>query len=412
MNTIEDRELVCDVFRAYYDARTNKRNTVNQLAFEINLEENLFSLAREIHDRTYKVGYSVCFIVENPVKREIFAADFRDRVVHHLIYNYVNDIFDSKLIRDCYSCRKGFGTSDGVNRIVHHMRSVTENYTRQAYVLKLDIQGYFMSINRAFLFSMVEKILTDRRYAHRPRIELSLWLLREVIFNDPTENCQKRGDITKWEGLPRSKSLFSSPEGCGLPIGNLTSQMFSNLYLSDFDNWVKRDLKMKHYGRYVDDFYFMHPDRDHLVKVKDIVTEHLWTQYGLVVHPNKIYLQNVSHGVTFLGTHVKPYRNYIRSRTLGSLRDRNRRADYALLHNDNPDFDTLSYYTSLVNSQLGYLSQFKSFEIRKDMWKKSKGLKKHFSIDKRFKKVKPEKSKYDIYCPDPNTTSFEELFPE
>ena len=390
---ITDGELLRDVFHAYFDARRNKRNTINQLEFEIEFEHRLFELAAEIRNRTYKVGQSVCFIVDHPVKREIFAADFKDRVVHHLIYRYINPLFERKLIRDCYSCRKGMGTSDGVERIRHHMRSVTRNFTRPAYVLKLDIQGYFMSIDRQRLYRTVERIVHQGHGKNTQRTELELFLLREVIFADPTENCRVKGSNGDWEGLPPSKSLFHSPEGCGLPIGNLTSQMFSNIYLADFDHYVKRTLGIEHYGRYVDDFYFMHPSRQRLVEVRDAVDRYLRENHGLIVHPKKIYLQDVRHGVTFLGAHVKPYRAYAKSKTLGQIRNNIRRIDRSLIapHTEEPSPQRKEKARSVVNSYLGYLGQFKTHGIRREIWCDAKQLRRHFRIDAATLKISPRK---------------------
>ncbi|WP_295939133.1 reverse transcriptase domain-containing protein [uncultured Alistipes sp.] len=400
MKNKADRELVSDLFTAYFDARKNKRNTYNQLGFEIDFEHLLFDLASEIQNRAYTIGSSICFIVNNPVKREIFAADFRDRVVHHLIYNRINDIFERKLIRDCYSCRKGLGTSDGIERIESHMRSVTDNFRHQAYVLKLDIQSYFMSINRQVLWNIVMKTLERDRDRIR-RFDETRYLIRLVIFNDPAENCRVRGNMNEWDGLPPSKSLFSSPPGCGLPIGNLTSQMFSNIYLCDFDNYVKRELKLKYYGRYVDDFYFMHRDKAVLLETRDRVTAYLKDNYGLTVHPLKIYLQDVKHGVTFLGAHVKPHRRYVRNRSLATIRRNVKLAD-SMLRNcgrQAPDNKTLGLFLSQYNSHLGYLSQFKTHTIRKEMWDGSKGYKRYFYIDGPLKKIKL-KAKYRPSLPD------------
>ena len=354
----------------------------------MNFEHNLFELATQIHNRTYKVGKCVYFIVNNPVKREIFAADFKDRVVHHLVYNYVNHLFERTLIRDCYSCRKGFGTSDGIERIKHHMRSVTDNHSTAAYVLKLDIQGFFMSIDRKILFEKVERIVRSGKLG-KEITDLSIYLLREIIFNDPTVNCLSKGDPKNWEGLPASKSLFYSPEGCGLPIGNLTSQIFSNVYLSDFDHYIKRILKVKHYGRYVDDIFFMHNDKQYLLDVRDKVTQHLKENYRLTVHPKKIYLQNISHGMVFLGAHIKPYRMYLRHRTLGQMRNAILTADRELLRfvNHTPDMPTLYRMRSIFNSYFGYASAFKTHNLRKKMWDRCKGFQKYFMCNTGFRKI-------------------------
>ncbi len=233
--------LLTDIFQAYYDARRNKRNTINALAFEMNFESKLFSLYEEITAENHTIIPSICFINFSPVQREIFAADFRDRVVHHLIYNYIYSIFDSTFINDSYSCRKGKGTHYGIKRIDHFIRSCSENYSKDCYILKLDIRGYFMAMNRDLLFEKVNNVLTKNRNKLEVDFYLLLYLIEKVIFNDPTKNCIIKGRKTDWQGLPKSKSLFCANDNCGLPIGNLTSQLFGNVYMNEFDHFVKRD---------------------------------------------------------------------------------------------------------------------------------------------------------------------------
>ena len=150
-------KLKQDLFKAYYEARKNKRNKQGQLEFEVDYEKNLLALARDIWRRRYRPGRSVCFISNYPVKREIFAAGFRDRVVHHLLYDYVNPVFEPRFINDAYSCRLGKDTSYGIKRVDHFIRSCSENYQKDCYILKLDILGYFMSIDRGVLY---KKIIT------------------------------------------------------------------------------------------------------------------------------------------------------------------------------------------------------------------------------------------------------------
>ena len=170
-------QLKLDLFRAYYDARKNKRNKLNSLAFEIDYEKKLLELADEIWNRRYSPGQSVCFISHKPVKREIFAASFRDRVVHHLIYSYINPIFERLFINDSYSCRPGKGTSYGIKRLDHFIRSCSENYKKDCYILKLDIRGYFMSINRKILYDKIEEVLCKHereRERERERVNSAL----------------------------------------------------------------------------------------------------------------------------------------------------------------------------------------------------------------------------------------------
>lgn len=303
--------LLTDLFAAYFDARRHKRNSKSQLIFEQNFESNLMEMYRSIVDRTYRVRPSSCFMVFKPVKREVFAADFRDRVVHHLIFNYIAPMFERSFINDSYSCRTGRGTLYGVRRLDYHIKSCSRNGTCDAWILKLDIQGYFMNIDRMKLFEKVwSTILKNRRrtapdgrkWGEKLDYRLLEYLLREIIFNDPTQNCIVKGSVDDWIGLPPDKSLFHTPKGCGLPIGNLTSQLFSNIYLSDFDNYCKRDLKLKHYGRYVDDFFVIHNSKDYLRELVGIFDTYLREQLSLKLHPKKRYLQHYTHGVSFLGS--------------------------------------------------------------------------------------------------------------
>lgn len=261
-----DEELLTDLFTAYYQARKNKRSTYSQIRFEQYAVDNVVALWNDIRSRQYKVGRSMCFIVRDPVQREVFAASFRDRIVHHLLFNYLSPLFETTFIEDSYSCRKGKGTHYGVGRMVYHMNQcLKQNVGRPVYVLKLDVQGYFMCMDRNILYDML------MQRVNRSSLDVSLvdYLLRLIVFNDPTKGCRIKGKKSDWNGLPPSKSLFHASPGCGLPIGNLTSQLFSNVYLSALDNFITKDLGFEHYGRYVDDFY-----------VVDTVKKECWRQFG------------------------------------------------------------------------------------------------------------------------------------
>jgi hypothetical protein len=361
--------LLQNLFTAYYQARRNKRNTINALEFELNLEENLFQLYQEIVEKRYTLKPSICFINEYPVKREIFAADFRDRVVHHLIYNYIYQIFENLFIYDSYSCRKGKGTLFGIKRLNHFIRSCSENYHQDCYILKLDISGYFMNINKNILYEKIKKVLLKKREKiKRIDFDLLIYLIEKVIFNDPTLNCKIKGRRENWVGLPKNKSLFFSSKIKGLPIGNLTSQLFSNIYLNDFDWFIKKELKCRYYGRYVDDFFIISKNKEFLKKIIPQIKNYLQKELNLTIHPNKIYLQHFSKGVDFLGTYSKPYRVYIKTKTKTNL--------HQLINNWNKqaikkDFDLskpeILDFIAKANSYLGLMSHFKTKRLRKKM---------------------------------------------
>ena len=247
--------------------------------------------------------------------REVFAPQFIDRVVHHFIVLYINPQVEQVLIEDCYSCRKNKGTLYGIERAKKKMRSVTQNYAKEAYILKLDISGYFMNMNTTILYNQIQKLqLVENTACSSFEKEVLHYLINEVIFTNPIHQCQINGNKELWKFIPNTKSLFHSPHGCGLPIGNLTSQIFGNIYLNDFDHWVKTDLGIKYYGRYVDDMYFMHNDKDFLKQCILKVPQKM-KSYGMEIHPKKIYFQHYNKGIHFLGRYIKPYRSYISNRT-------------------------------------------------------------------------------------------------
>ncbi len=154
--------LLADLFTAYYTARSNKRNTRSQIRFERDLGANLYKLYEDIVTKRYVLMRSICFIIDRPVKREVFAAAFRDRIVHHYLYNYLIPIFGPTFIYDTYSCIADRGTLFGIERFEHHIRSCSDNGRKECWVLKLDLQGYFMSINKQFLCDLIVTALRKK----------------------------------------------------------------------------------------------------------------------------------------------------------------------------------------------------------------------------------------------------------
>jgi hypothetical protein len=250
-------QLLYQLHLSYLQARKHKRNTHNQLKFEMFQEAQLFQLAKIIKDRKYTPKPCIAFIIRKPVMREIFAADFIDRVDHHLIYRCIYPIIDKKLINDTYSCRKGKGTLYGINRAKGFMRSCSQDFTQSTYYLKVDIEAYFMNMQHEIIYDKVVELLPSNKetFLGISRDTL-LYLLRETIFNQVKDNCIIKGSKDDWKDLPFGKSLFNYPNNVGLPIGNLTSQLFGNVYLNNLDHFIKENLKIKYYGRYVDDMIF------------------------------------------------------------------------------------------------------------------------------------------------------------
>jgi RNA-directed DNA polymerase len=355
-----------DLFAAYYDCRRNKRNSRSAMEYESSYESNLLQLHEKIINGNYKPAPGFCFIIKKPVKREVFAPAFRDRVVHHLLYNYLSPIFEKTFIHDSYSCRKGKGTHYGIKRVDHFIRSCSDNYRKNCYILKLDIKGYFMSIDRALLFDKLKSVLLNQKQNPEFGVNLVLYLLEKVIFNDPTTNCIVKGKKTDWDGLPASKSLFHAGYQKGLPIGNLTSQLFGNVYLNDFDHFVKRDLGIRYYGRYVDDFVLIHSDKCYLNRLIPIITEYLSKKLHLTLHPDKVYLQHFSKGVKFLGAFIKPHRAYVANRIKGNFYEAIKKQSALAIHHK-PDAEERAAFRSVMNSYLGIMKHYKTYKLRKRM---------------------------------------------
>ena len=247
------------------------------------------------------------------------------------------------------------------------MRSITHNYAKEAYILKLDISGYFMNMNTTILHNQIQKLqLVENTACSSFEKEVLDYLINEVIFTNPIHQCKINGNKELWKFIPNTKSLFHSPKGCGLPIGNLTSQIFGNIYLNDFDHWVKTDLGIKYYGRYVDDMYFMHNDKDFLKQCILKVQEKMQT-YGMLIHPKKIYLQHYTKGLEFLGRYIKPYRSYISNRTKNNFVKLIEKINKTLVlePKELTENGVLHYFLCRINSYWGLFIKANSYSFLK-----------------------------------------------
>ncbi len=347
-----------EFFQAYFDCRKKKRSTCSAIMFEIDYEKNIIELANEVNSGRYMPGSSIAFIVDKPVKREIFAATFRDRIIHHLIINKLNHLFERKFINDSYSCRVGKGTHYAIKRVDHFIRSCSENYTKDCYILKLDIKGFFMHIDRCLLYDKLYAFVTEE-YTE-PDVDIVLDLIRKVVFYEPTVGCRMKSPAHKWRDLPTDKSLFCSAKNCGLPIGNLTSQVFANFYMNEFDHFIKHTLGITYYGRYVDDFVIVHNSKEYLKSLLPSIRNYLDKNLHLTLHPRKVYLQHYIKGVKYLGVVVKSYRQYIVNRTFGNMYDRICILNEIVeLHP--PTRADKQLFRASINSYLGIMSHYATY---------------------------------------------------
>ena len=315
--TLTREALLLDLHAAFQSAKRKKAAKPYVRVFEKNLDANINSLADDLINRTYQPEPSSCFVVQRPKKREVFAAQFRDRVVHHLYFNYTHRLFERTFIADTYSCIEGRGTHYGIDRLKKHIRQESMNWQRDCYVMKLDIRGYFMHIDRKRLLEIATGTL--RKMAERVDgmdLDFLLWLTEQIVMLDPKTSCKIIGTAKEWEGLDKNKSLFYTPDGCGLPIGNLTSQLFSNVYLNELDQYCKRTLGCKHYGRYVDDAFIVSRDKEWLLSLVPQIRDFLKDRLHLELHMGKTHVIDVRRGVEFLGAYILPYSTYISNESL------------------------------------------------------------------------------------------------
>jgi RNA-directed DNA polymerase len=302
-----------ELVTAYFDCREHKRNTRSALAFETNLERNLSTLFDELKAGSYRPGPSICFVILRPKPREVWAAAFRDRIVHHLLYNRIAPRFYASFIADTCACIPGRGTLYAAQRLEAKVRSITQNWSRPAYYLKADLANFFVSIDQRIL----HRLLVDR--IPEPWVRA---LAETILFHDPREGVRLHSPPARLALIPRHKSLFHTPTHMGLPIGNLSSQFFANVLLDVLDQYAKHRLGARYYIRYVDDFVLLHESAQWLNAARVRIEQLLGDRLGLRLNPSKTVLQPVERGIDFAGQVIKPWRRITRRRTVNDALSR------------------------------------------------------------------------------------------
>lgn len=365
--------LLLDLYVAFYDARKHKAMRSYVRHWEKNLKENMEQLCDDLLSRRYKPLPSKCFIVDYPKKREIFAAIFRDRIVHHLYFNYTHALYERTFIQDTYSCIKGRGTHYGIGRVRDFCRKESRNWQRPCYAMHLDIRGYFMHIVRKKLLEIAvgnlrkfatHKCKDGKTWGDLLDMDFLEWLTEVIVMLDPRQNCIIVGDKEDWIGLDPQKSMLNLAEGLGLPIGNLTSQLFSNVYMNVFDQFMKRVMKCRYYGRYVDDAIVVSSDKEWLLSLVPEIRKFLREELGLELHMGKLHISEVHRGVEFLGSYIRPWRTYISRSTLNRIEKK-----LELL-----DFNRPKKVLRSVNSYLGIFQHTASYRIRRRLFMKKEFL--------------------------------------
>lgn len=308
-----------EVWSAYEACRRRKRNRPDAIRFEMRALDEAWGLTSRLASGRYVPSRPVCFVANESKPREVFAAAFRDRVVHHLLVSVLEPFFERRFIHDSFACRRRKGTHRAVERLTRFLRAATLHGRVRAYALHLDVRNFFPSIHKGVLWGIVER--QCRHFRHPMRQEV-LSTLRTVVFHDPTRNfvlaCPRK-DIEK---VPAHKRLGALGPERGLPIGNLTSQFLANVLLNELDQFVKHTLKARWYVRYVDDLVLVHRDPAVLEEWGRRIEGFLQERLSLSLNQDATRLVPVSRGVDFLGYVVRPRYRLVRRRVVGHLWNR------------------------------------------------------------------------------------------
>lgn len=292
--------------QAYFDCRRHKRTTASALRFEQRLESNLMALHETLADGSYRPGRSICFAISRPRPREVWAASFPDRIVHHLVYNQIADRFHRRFIADSCACIPGRGTLYAARRLEAKVRSQTQNWSQPGFYLKVDLANFFVSIDKRVLWPLLMQQIPERWWRG---------LTKTVLFHDPRLDFELRGDASTLAKVPEHKRLANAGRYHGLPIGNLSSQFFANVLLNELDQHIKHRIGARHYTRYVDDMVLLHESADWLNDALDGINAFL-PSLGLALNPRKTVLQPIHRGIDYVGHVIKPWHRITRRRTV------------------------------------------------------------------------------------------------
>ncbi|MDD5396234.1 MAG: reverse transcriptase domain-containing protein [Patescibacteria group bacterium] len=310
---ITDLENLLEAWREFLKGKKKKPDVA---LFQRNLIDNIFSLRDDLISRTYRHGAYQAFNISDPKPRNIHKATVRDRVLHRAIYRQLYSFFDRIFIASSFSCRLGKGTHRGLKYFQSNGYKVSKNNTRTAWILKCDIKKFFASVDHKALLKILAQYITDQDV---------LWLLKETVGS------------------------FENKPKIGLPLGNLTSQLFANVYLNEFDQFVKHNLKVKYYLRYADDFVLLSEDKNWLEGQIPHLKTFLSERLRLTMHPRKIFLKTLASGVDFLGWVNFFHHRVVRTSTKKKLTKRIKA---------NPTKETIASY-------LGLLSHGNTYKLKK-----------------------------------------------
>jgi len=320
-----------NIYFSFLEFRKDKKRSSEILKFERYIEDNLFSIYDKLKNKAYIPGEYSAFRITDPKMRLIHKAPLEDRIIHHVLCRGLEEIYEPIFIAHSYSCRKNKGTHKGVRDLFRFTKIVSRNNTRACWALKCDIRKFFASVDQNVLLEILNKKIKDDDYLN---------ILKLIIYG--FNLCH---------------------ENVGLPIGNLTSQYFANIYMNEFDQFVKHKLKVKYYIRYTDDFIILSQNKNYLTGLLDEMRYFLKYRLKIELHPDKIKFYTLKSGIDFLGYIVFPYhilpRHKTKKRIFRKIRQR-----IAEVKNGELSYDSLY---QVIQSYLGFFTHCNSFRIREEI---------------------------------------------
>lgn len=390
-----ETEIACELYACVNQAG----NSADKRRCLIELPTLIRALASDIETENYQPGRMTAFAVQDPKLREILAPGFRDRLTQQWLVSVIGPTIERRWIDDCFSNRVGKGTHSAITRLQRFMRMPSHSHYCQ-----MDVRSFFPTISRQILLSLWNIELKRLPHPEPTRRQLDAVARRIILQNPTAPKPALSGDIALLREIPQHKSLFHTPPGVGLPIGSLSSQFFSNVYLNPLDQYIKHQLKIKGYLRYVDDLIILGDDPKKLLEQMRQINQFLGDTLHLQLHPDKTIVQRVDQGANFLGYIAFPHYRYVRERTLRALRQRlyffnhlldpakypqrtvplrGTWAQWLALHELTPPLAphpaVLKRMLATLNSYYGQLGHANSYHLRREIYhQRLGGIKRYF----------------------------------
>jgi len=303
-----------DLFFVYYKARSNKRRSRDSVAFEQNLERNLYSLWKSINERTFRADSNYAFVVSYPKPREIFATEMKNRIVHHYLDWRLRPIYESVLSDRTFNNRKGKGLHKAIDTYRNDIAELTDNYTKDAWCTHVDLKGYFPNANVEIALAQQLELI-DKYYYGDDKDDLR-YMMTVCMRSDPARNCMVFVPRSEWDAIATEKSLFNKPVGVGAAIGFLCWQNAMGLYINDVIKWLQ-SFDFMRVVVFVDDIYIVTRDKDKFLSLMPEFRQRL-SMLKVELNEKKFYCQHYSKGIMCLGTMLKFGRRYIKNKSFNN----------------------------------------------------------------------------------------------